>query len=204
MASHTLVREIQKNLKNTLPIHPVDIAGLCSVELFLWVYPVSWIWGLCIYTMHSMTHMLRSQKACLGVGAFIETLPQILRISEEKFDSGKEYYFYLICPFVCTLTHSHSIFGIVYIFKWYMLYMMFYVFNLLSFASIQYEKYNKMNSMMSSVFMKSSSSDECAVCGTRNENMKRCSRCKSVFYCSRDCQVKHWSVHKLTCVKCTD
>ena len=29
--------------------------------------------------------------------------------------------------------------------------------------------------------------------------MKRCSRCQSVFYCSRDCQVAHWKSHKNEC-----
>lgn len=27
----------------------------------------------------------------------------------------------------------------------------------------------------------------------------RCLRCHGVFYCGRDCQVKHWPIHKLDC-----
>ena len=38
----------------------------------------------------------------------------------------------------------------------------------------------------------------CPVCNEAAE--QRCSGCKKVFYCSRDCQVKHWSKHKLGCV----
>lgn len=28
---------------------------------------------------------------------------------------------------------------------------------------------------------------------------KRCSKCKSVWYCSRDCQLNHWKDHKPIC-----
>ena len=38
----------------------------------------------------------------------------------------------------------------------------------------------------------------CAWCGKENVSSK-CSLCKKVFYCGRDCQVKHWASHKLTC-----
>lgn len=27
----------------------------------------------------------------------------------------------------------------------------------------------------------------------------KCSRCKSTWYCSRECQVKHWATHKKEC-----
>ncbi|CAO3565365.1 unnamed protein product [Mortierella alpina] len=29
--------------------------------------------------------------------------------------------------------------------------------------------------------------------------LKRCAKCKSAFYCSRDCQTSHWKVHKKAC-----
>lgn len=29
--------------------------------------------------------------------------------------------------------------------------------------------------------------------------LKRCTRCRSVLYCSKDCQANHWKDHKLTC-----
>ena len=31
--------------------------------------------------------------------------------------------------------------------------------------------------------------------------LKRCTKCFAVSYCSRDCQVKHWQSHKLSCSK---
>uniref|UniRef100_H3DBB2 Zinc finger MYND domain-containing protein 10 n=1 Tax=Tetraodon nigroviridis TaxID=99883 RepID=H3DBB2_TETNG len=38
---------------------------------------------------------------------------------------------------------------------------------------------------------------KCGFCG--NEALKRCSRCQVERYCSRECQVKHWSKHKKAC-----
>ena len=37
----------------------------------------------------------------------------------------------------------------------------------------------------------------CAVCGTRTT--KRCGKCGSVWYCSRDCQRRDWKTHKINC-----
>jgi len=36
-------------------------------------------------------------------------------------------------------------------------------------------------------------------CTTRNP-IYRCSRCQAAYYCSKDCQRKHWKAHKLGCV----
>lgn len=44
----------------------------------------------------------------------------------------------------------------------------------------------------------SSDISKCATCGS-NENLLRCARCKSVFYCSREHQKKHWKLHKSIC-----
>jgi len=42
----------------------------------------------------------------------------------------------------------------------------------------------------------------CAFCGkTASEKLKMCSRCKMVSYCSRECQVEHWKVHKKECIE---
>eukprot|EP00961_Rhodomonas_salina_P006683 90765-Rhodomonas_salina.1 len=39
----------------------------------------------------------------------------------------------------------------------------------------------------------------CAACGVKNSIMKRCTRCRIVYYCGRDCQVAHWGQHKVQC-----
>lgn len=38
---------------------------------------------------------------------------------------------------------------------------------------------------------------KCANCG--KAAVKRCSRCKSEWYCGRECQVGHWKKHKPLC-----
>uniref|UniRef100_A0A8C4NFT1 Zinc finger MYND domain-containing protein 10 n=1 Tax=Eptatretus burgeri TaxID=7764 RepID=A0A8C4NFT1_EPTBU len=43
---------------------------------------------------------------------------------------------------------------------------------------------------------------KCASCGA--EGMKRCSRCRTEWYCCRECQVKHWPRHKQACGMITD
>ena len=37
--------------------------------------------------------------------------------------------------------------------------------------------------------------------GERINKLKRCSRCKSVYYCGKYCQKKDWKFHKLNCKK---
>ena len=39
----------------------------------------------------------------------------------------------------------------------------------------------------------------CASCARFFVNMPKCSRCKSVWYCSAECQRTHWPVHKQSC-----
>ncbi|XP_046633399.1 uncharacterized protein LOC124312895 [Daphnia pulicaria] len=41
----------------------------------------------------------------------------------------------------------------------------------------------------------------CAVCKKIPEKLKRCSRCRSTFYCSVECQHFHWPMHKPICKK---
>jgi hypothetical protein len=38
----------------------------------------------------------------------------------------------------------------------------------------------------------------CETCGKGND-LKSCSRCKNVKYCSRECQVSDWPSHKTAC-----
>lgn len=43
----------------------------------------------------------------------------------------------------------------------------------------------------------------CGACMGAMEQTKRCSRCKITYYCSAECQKRHWGHHKLTCKPCT-
>ena len=40
--------------------------------------------------------------------------------------------------------------------------------------------------------------NHCISCGIK-DNLKQCSRCKIVKYCSKDCQIKSWKTHKDDC-----
>lgn len=41
-------------------------------------------------------------------------------------------------------------------------------------------------------------SDKCDKCGSK-ENLKNCSKCHTVAYCGRECQVSDWPKHKQIC-----
>jgi len=41
----------------------------------------------------------------------------------------------------------------------------------------------------------------CAQCGIQGVVLKRCTRCKGVFYCGAECQKVAWKLHKKTCGK---
>ena len=41
---------------------------------------------------------------------------------------------------------------------------------------------------------------ECSCCSNIVCSLKKCSRCKEVFYCDKQCQVLHWSVHRTFCI----
>ena len=39
----------------------------------------------------------------------------------------------------------------------------------------------------------------CTGCGAANRSLRRCGRCRSVHYCSRECQRGHWPIHRFNC-----
>ena len=39
-------------------------------------------------------------------------------------------------------------------------------------------------------------------CARVTPNMTRCDQCRQMRYCSRECQVQHWPIHKIVCMKC--
>ena len=44
----------------------------------------------------------------------------------------------------------------------------------------------------------------CLHCLKEVEGSSRCSKCMTALYCSRDCQEKHWPVHKNNCINSND
>ncbi|KAG2058377.1 hypothetical protein BDR06DRAFT_115928 [Suillus hirtellus] len=40
---------------------------------------------------------------------------------------------------------------------------------------------------------------QCTQCGIKMKKLLKCAKCKSVWYCSKECQKKNWSTHKPTC-----
>jgi hypothetical protein len=62
-------------------------------------------------------------------------------------------------------------------------------------AYLQNNKINRVATMSDSV---------CAACGKSGDGLKACVACKTVKYCNRDCQQKHWSAHKQECKRQAD
>ena len=40
----------------------------------------------------------------------------------------------------------------------------------------------------------------CSYCSQHSDSLKKCSRCRLVQYCGRECQKKHWNTHKSHCL----
>ena len=45
-----------------------------------------------------------------------------------------------------------------------------------------------------------SEAPHCSFCGKESENVKKCTGCRKVQYCDKDCQGKHWNEHKNDCL----
>ena len=45
-----------------------------------------------------------------------------------------------------------------------------------------------------------SSDRNCLYCLQKVEGSSRCSKCRTALYCNRNCQEKHWPVHKNVCI----
>ena len=39
----------------------------------------------------------------------------------------------------------------------------------------------------------------CSACGEKSDTVKKCTACKCVWYCDKECQNKHWKEHRKEC-----
>lgn len=51
------------------------------------------------------------------------------------------------------------------------------------------------------VIIQEENKPKCKSCSKNYVSLKCCSKCKNVFYCTRECQVKDFPQHKLICVE---
>jgi len=59
---------------------------------------------------------------------------------------------------------------------------------------------DNLNKELSNMNINSRSSNRtCLCCLKEVEGSSRCSQCRTALYCSRECQLKHWPVHKNSC-----
>jgi len=80
-----------------------------------------------------------------------------------------------------------------------------------TFSGDRLKKFRENYSASSSTNMKhqlrkeSKNEDTCTICAMCGKMIKssnnKCSRCRKVHYCNRDCQKSHWKVHKNVCKK---
>lgn len=40
---------------------------------------------------------------------------------------------------------------------------------------------------------------KCFLCSSQENKLKKCASCKSAYYCSKECQMLHWKIHKIVC-----
>ena len=69
---------------------------------------------------------------------------------------------------------------------------------------------DNLNNVLSNMNIDSSSSSKkkkkntCLYCLKEGEGLQGCSRCGTAHYCGRECQAKHWPVHKNICQDSND
>lgn len=66
------------------------------------------------------------------------------------------------------------------------------------FFDLAYQESSKINHKRK--YDAASSANRCSLC-SKSDCSKRCSVCKTVYYCSSECQKKHWKIHKHNCIK---
>lgn len=188
-----LVSGIKKSIVASLPVRKIDILFLCICEFIARILD-SYI--IFFYAISSVAHWLIA--ADIGPYNCIRKMPKMLMLDPSKYHHGTEMCNYALSVAWMYITHDYSVFGSVFIIKWYFYYIMSYAIIVLYNIKMHYAKFN-----FTSPTTKIESSYECNACRITKTNMNRCSRCKSVYYCSRKCQVDDWSEHKKLCIPCS-
>jgi hypothetical protein len=89
-----------------------------------------------------------------------------------------------------------------------------YSFNLSSSSKVEEDKI-EISEYINEAFIKRSKSIEvngvkglrinvnitCSYCGDMGEHLRRCAKCKSTKYCSKQCQIDDWKTHKKECMQ---
>ena len=57
----------------------------------------------------------------------------------------------------------------------------------------------ELSNMMNIDSSRGSINRNCLCCLKEVEGCSRCSQCRTALYCNRECQLKHWPVHKNIC-----
>ena len=63
---------------------------------------------------------------------------------------------------------------------------------------------NELSSMTIDTSSIKKKKNTCLFCLKEVEGLQGCSRCLTAHYCGRECQAKHWPVHKNTCKDSND
>ena len=58
---------------------------------------------------------------------------------------------------------------------------------------------NELSSMSIDISISKKKKNTCLFCLQEVQGLQGCSRCGTARYCGRECQLKHWPVHKNTC-----
>lgn len=187
-----IVHGIRKSIIETLPIRKIDILYLFIFEI---IFTVCNEYSVVLCLLSSIIHWLIS--ADIGPYNCIKKMPKILMLDASKYNNKTEIMNYSGLTLWMYTFYDYSLFGTEFCLKWFIYYVISYAFIILYNMKMHYAKFN-----FTSPKTEINENYKCNSCGISKPHMNRCSRCKSVYYCSKKCQVDNWSYHKKLCKPC--